>query len=160
MNEPQYLLEPGTRIVTHASLGSTLGIIVRDQYLATRRPSTPAVLGNYVAGHGGDIYWAKHDDGTVAVYGWQEFELDPEEWLCTGRACFTSSRSAAQELARTRPDWAPSERIGFPDGEHHVDPIDRPLTTRRDGAVNDRGAPIVPADPLDDVIPRVRDELD
>lgn len=76
MKEPDYILNPGTRIVTHDVLGSTLGILVKEPYLDARRTSTRAMLGNYVAGHGGDIYWAKHDDGTVAVYGWQEFELE------------------------------------------------------------------------------------
>lgn len=73
---PTYVLEPGTKIITDQVLGTTAGMMVRSDYLAARKPATKAVLGTYVGGHGGDVYWAKHEDGTVSVYCWTEFELD------------------------------------------------------------------------------------
>ena len=76
MNEPTYILDSGTKIVTDKRLGSTSGIFVRPQYIEARRPSAKGVIKNWVAGHGGDIYWVEHEDGAIAVYGWMEFEFD------------------------------------------------------------------------------------
>lgn len=76
MEEPKYVFNPGTKIVTHESLGPTTGMLIRQDYLDARQPNKKAVLGSYVGGHGGDVYWAKHEDGTVSAYGWWEFELE------------------------------------------------------------------------------------
>lgn len=76
MEEPKTLLAPGTRILTHETLGSTTGMLIVPDKLANRKPNQKATLGYYVAGHGGGIYWAKHDQtDEVAAYGWMEFEL-------------------------------------------------------------------------------------
>lgn len=75
MNEPKQVLGTGTRIRTHSTLGSIVGLIVKTEYLSARRANAFAVIGGFVPGHGGDVYWARHDDSTVAVYGWPEFEL-------------------------------------------------------------------------------------
>jgi len=78
MEEPQYILESGTKIVTHTNLCGTGGMLVKDQYLKARRPDAHGTIRNWVAGHGGDVYWVEHDDDkTIAVYGWMEFELVP-----------------------------------------------------------------------------------
>lgn len=76
MREPTYILDNGTKIVTDKVLGSTSGIFVRPQYLEARRPNAKGTIKNWVAGHGGDIYWVEHEDKTIAVYGWMEFEFD------------------------------------------------------------------------------------
>ena len=76
MQEPAYILSPGTKIVTDKMLGSTAGIFVLPHYLAARRAGVKGVIRNWVAGHGGDIYWVEHEDGSIAVYGWMEFEFD------------------------------------------------------------------------------------
>lgn len=57
MNQPEYILEDGTRVVTHDRLGSTDGMGI---------------------GHGGDVYWVRHDDGEIAAYCFDEFELAPD----------------------------------------------------------------------------------
>ena len=76
MQEPKYVLSSGTKIRTHEALQPTTGMIIKQEYLDRRRPDAAGVLGGFVPGHGGDIYWVRHeDDKTVAVYGWMEFEL-------------------------------------------------------------------------------------
>lgn len=75
MQEPKSILKHGTQIITHEVLGSTGGLLVAARYRDARRPSAKARLGNVVPGHGGDAYWAIHEDESVAIYGWQEFEL-------------------------------------------------------------------------------------
>ena len=77
MKEPVYILAPGTKVVTHDVLDDHMlpAMLVNQKYKDARRPATPATLHGYVAGHGGDVYWAKHDDGGEAVYCFTEFEL-------------------------------------------------------------------------------------
>lgn len=78
MNEPEYILDRGTKIVTDKTLGSTAGILVKDEYLANRRPSAKGTILGFVPGHGGDIYWVQHEDESIAAYGWMEFDYDPD----------------------------------------------------------------------------------
>lgn len=78
MKEPDQILRAGTKVITtelETDPTFVKAIYVRDEYKAARRPGALATLGMYVSGHGGDIYWAKHDDGSIAVYGWSEFDL-------------------------------------------------------------------------------------
>ena len=79
MQEPAEILSPGTKIVTDKVLGSTAGIFVRPLYLEARRPNAKGTIKNWVAGHGGDVYWVEHEDGAIAVYGWMEFEYDTDQ---------------------------------------------------------------------------------
>jgi hypothetical protein len=76
MQQPSTVFAPGTKIVTHEQLGTTAGMLIKPCYLATRKPNAKATLGPYVPGHGGDVYFALHEDGTEAVYSVNEFELD------------------------------------------------------------------------------------
>ena len=82
MEEPQQVLCPGTKIITHedpsASVGCA-GLLVKPKYLEARRPNTKGEVAGFVPGHGGDVYWVRHEDGQVAVYGWWEFELAEEQ---------------------------------------------------------------------------------
>lgn len=77
MEEPRYVLKPGTRIQVHDELDptGTVGVFVSDIYLNQRHAGKTGTLWGFVPGHGGDIYWVEHDDGSRAVYGWREFEL-------------------------------------------------------------------------------------
>lgn len=74
MKEPEYILPNGTRVVTHEYLGSTGGMLVAQKFLDARRPSALGLIWGIVGGHGGDVYWVKHDDGTGAAYMFDEFE--------------------------------------------------------------------------------------
>lgn len=80
MKEPHYVLPPGTKIKTHDELDPAIpgALLVVSRFVEARRPSTRATLHGYVPGHGGDVYWAKHDDGAEAVYCYTEFELDAD----------------------------------------------------------------------------------
>jgi hypothetical protein len=75
VKEPEYILRNGTRVVTHDRLGGTGGIFVAQKFLEARRPSALGLIWGVVGGHGGDVYWVKHDDGTGAAYMFDEFEL-------------------------------------------------------------------------------------
>lgn len=75
MQEPESILSNGTRVRTDRTLGSTVGMLVKQQYLDARRSNAEGTIKGWVTGHGGDVYWVQHDDGTVAAYGWMEFEL-------------------------------------------------------------------------------------
>jgi hypothetical protein len=81
MDEPREVLKSGTIIRTHDVLGGTTGLLIKPSYLAARRAGATGIIGGWVAGHGGDVYWVKHDDDVVSAYGWREFEFaeDPEE---------------------------------------------------------------------------------
>lgn len=75
MNCPTHILTPSTKIVTHAKLDTPRGMVASAKYLTTRKESAPATIGHPVMGHGGDVYFATHEDGTEAVYCYTEFEL-------------------------------------------------------------------------------------
>jgi hypothetical protein len=76
MKEPAAVLADGTKIKTCDIIGSTSGMIIRADYLAARTPSKSGTIRGWVGGHGGDVYWVEHDDGTRSAYGWWEFELE------------------------------------------------------------------------------------
>ncbi len=84
MKEPEHMIEMGTEVITHDTLGPTIGFMVKQPFLEKRRPGTPGIVRGWVGGHGGDVYWVEHEYTTaeatihtdnVAVYGWMEFEL-------------------------------------------------------------------------------------
>jgi hypothetical protein len=80
MEEPDQVLGAGTKVITHEVLGSITGMLVKQHHLDNRRPNTPGVIGGWVPGHGGDVYWVSHEDvpgKPIAVYCWTEFELVP-----------------------------------------------------------------------------------
>lgn len=69
-------IKAGINIVTNDSLESTRGMLVAERHLAARRPGIQGVIKCYVPGHGGDVWAIEHDDGSVAVYVYTEFEQD------------------------------------------------------------------------------------
>ena len=82
MEEPKYILEPGTTVKIHDhTFGRTsAGLIVKQEYIDARTPSAKGIIRGIVGGHGGDVYWVQHgEDGegkpVIAAYGWWEFEL-------------------------------------------------------------------------------------
>jgi hypothetical protein len=80
VREPEEILKNGTRVVTSAHLESTRGLLVVTHRLEMRRPNVRGTIAGWVAGHGGDVYWVRHDGddaNIVAPYGWGEFELEP-----------------------------------------------------------------------------------
>jgi hypothetical protein len=76
MNQPTYILKNGTRVRMHDRLGPTGGMFVPQGFIDARRPATLGVIAGVVMGHGGDVYWVRHIDGTMAPYCFDEFELD------------------------------------------------------------------------------------
>ena len=60
-------------------LGSTEGYMVVDHHLKCRREGATGRLGWYVPGHGGDVWWVAHDDGTTGAYAYDEFDPIEEE---------------------------------------------------------------------------------
>ena len=76
MEEPEYILNSGTRIKTNDELETTTGMMIPAKYLDVRRCNSTGVVKGPVPGHGGDVYWVEHYDGIVATYCFTEFELD------------------------------------------------------------------------------------
>lgn len=58
----------GERLRVVEKLQSTAGLMVTHTALSNRHPSAEGVECGYVGGHGGDVWWVLHDDGTVAPY--------------------------------------------------------------------------------------------
>jgi hypothetical protein len=76
----------GRKVCTNVVLyeHSTVGMIVRPEYLANRRASMDGVALSYVPGHGGDVWWVRHDiegetEPRIAVYCTNEFLIVEEE---------------------------------------------------------------------------------
>jgi len=67
-------LPTGTRIRTHAVLGTTTGMMVASQHLTARKPDTLGTINGIAGGHGGEVYFVAHE-GTIGAYCWDEFEL-------------------------------------------------------------------------------------
>ncbi len=67
----------GLRVKT-TKLGETKGMIIAPRHLTARREGVIGTLTGYVPGHGGDVWWLKHeDDGEVGAYCFDEFEPAP-----------------------------------------------------------------------------------
>ncbi len=58
--------EPGQKVQT-VRLGSTEGMLIGMQHLEVRRLGK-GVVKTWVAGHGGDVWFVAHPDGTVGAY--------------------------------------------------------------------------------------------
>ncbi len=56
------------------NLSSTKGFLIAEKHLKARRAISTGIVQGYVPGHGGDVWWIKHDDGSVAAYGVDEME--------------------------------------------------------------------------------------
>ena len=60
-------IKPGLRVKV-AKLHKTTGLLVAQHYLDDRRLGAIGVVGNWIAGHGGDAWWVRHEDGTIGAY--------------------------------------------------------------------------------------------
>lgn len=68
MEQPEYILEAGTRVKTHEALKHNLP--------GVRRTNVAGSINGVVGGMGGDVYWVEHEDSTRGAYCFDEFELD------------------------------------------------------------------------------------
>jgi len=48
------------------------GFFVKEHHLDARKPNTIGFYNGFVPGAGGDVWWIKHEDGTVGAYGYWE----------------------------------------------------------------------------------------
>ena len=78
MEQPQYILKSGTKVLTNSELDTTKGMMVNPLYLGARKVNATGVVLGPVPGHGGDVYWVDHGEeknDDIAVYCFTEFEL-------------------------------------------------------------------------------------
>lgn len=68
-------VKPGIRVRV-TKLGETKGMLIKPKHLDCRREGVTGVVDGYVPGHGGDVWWVKHDDSTdIGAYVFDELEL-------------------------------------------------------------------------------------
>lgn len=71
----------GERVVVHR-LGTTEGFLIHAKHLSCRKVGSVGTATSYVPGHGGDVWFVRHDgDGEVAAYMYDELrpvEPSPE----------------------------------------------------------------------------------
>lgn len=77
MDQPATILENGTAVRTNTQLEIPQSMIAMPSLIANRRPDSQGMITGVVPGHGGDVYWVKHEDDKVAPYSFSEFELVP-----------------------------------------------------------------------------------
>jgi hypothetical protein len=66
-------VKQGMQVVTAHELGDTRSMLIAERYLKARRPDANGMIQGFVPGHGGDVWWVRHDDGEVAAYSYTEF---------------------------------------------------------------------------------------
>lgn len=64
--------------MVHDTLGEPTGMLIKEEVLARRTAGVRGQICGFVGGHGGDVYWIRHDgeENTGSAYGFWEFELD------------------------------------------------------------------------------------
>jgi hypothetical protein len=67
-------VKPGLEIKTIFNLESTAGILVKPEYLQARKPDAEGTIKGWVGGHGGDVWWVEHKDGSIGAYCYSEFQ--------------------------------------------------------------------------------------
>ena len=63
----------GLKVKTNKRLGSTRGFLIAQPHLDARQPNKEGEVVGYVPGHGGDVWWVTHNDGTTGAYMFNEF---------------------------------------------------------------------------------------
>ncbi len=63
----------GLRVKTNKKLGNTKGFLISRKNLDVRKPNKNGIVVGWVPGHGGDVWWVQHNDGTVGAYDFDEF---------------------------------------------------------------------------------------
>ncbi len=67
-------IREGLRVRVIADNG-TMGMFVKKEHLALRRVGATGTILYYVPGHGGDVWWVKHDAcDDIAAYSFTELE--------------------------------------------------------------------------------------
>lgn len=56
-------------------LEDTKGMFVAKKHLDVRDVGAKGEIIGYVPGHGGDVWWIKHDNGSIGAYVFNEFEV-------------------------------------------------------------------------------------
>lgn len=111
-------VEAGMKVRTNVELSSTRGVIIHAhaESLLNRRECGVGVVVGVVGGHGGDVWWVRHDDGMFAPYCFDEFEEVPMQ-TTTPEACaaLVSLVTEALPEKHRQPyvDWAckPDNRV-------------------------------------------------
>lgn len=69
-------VKPGmiVKIVDEFAPDATTGMLISPKNLAARRCGAEGTVLGFVAGHGGDVWWVEHRDGSVAAYCFTEIE--------------------------------------------------------------------------------------
>lgn len=58
-----------------ATLGSTTGMLIKPKHLTVRQEGKVGTVLGWVSGHGGDVWWVKHDGSDdIGAYGFPEME--------------------------------------------------------------------------------------
>lgn len=57
-------------------LEDTKGMMIKREHIDVRTVGVKGTVVGYVPGHGGDIWWIKHDDGKIGAYVFDEFEKE------------------------------------------------------------------------------------
>lgn len=86
-------VKPGLEIKTVFNLESTAGYMVKPEYLQARRTDAEGTVKNWIPGHGGDVWWVEHKDGSIGAYAFTEFQPNPS----------AASMSAAEPVTAMKP---------------------------------------------------------
>ncbi|MEK7538837.1 MAG: hypothetical protein AAB552_03265 [Patescibacteria group bacterium] len=60
------------RVRTVGALGDSDGMLIKQEHLDARQPNKDGQVLGQVPGHGGDVWWVAHDDGTTGAYALNE----------------------------------------------------------------------------------------
>jgi hypothetical protein len=69
------LPEIGTELKTKSKIMSSkrcTGFCVKREYIDARKPNENGTYAGYVPGNGGDVWWVKHEDGSIGCYEYTE----------------------------------------------------------------------------------------
>ena len=67
-------VKPGLKVVT-TKLGDTRGMMIAAKYLSVRKEGVAGEVLQYVPGHGGDVWFVRHDGGEdIGAYVFTEME--------------------------------------------------------------------------------------
>ena len=68
-------IKPGLLVRVH-TLGSTNGMLIQQHYLDARREGAIGIIDGSVAGHGGDVWWVRHENSSeIGAYVFHEFDI-------------------------------------------------------------------------------------
>jgi len=74
MDSPSTIPAIGTKLLV-TELRDTRGFLVQPKHMSVRRAGETVTMKGWVPGHGGDVWWCKHDNGDVGAYCFTELEF-------------------------------------------------------------------------------------